>query len=64
VRSKEKSKVRVRPVAAAMANPSPTDTPAGKPSTAAATTASMPKTIRTMIFTSVHVTACTPPNMV
>ena len=64
VRSNEKSNVRSRPVAAAMPRPSVTLTPAGKPRIAAAITAKSPPTISTMIFTSVHVTAWTPPNIV
>jgi len=64
VRSNEKSKVRSRPVAAATPSPSVMLTPEGRPRIAAAITAKSPPTMRTMIFTSVHVTAWTPPNIV
>ena len=64
VRSKLKSNVRSRPVAAAMLKPSARPTPSGNPATAAVITANSPNTISPMIFTSVQVTACTPPNIV
>src|SRR5688572_142040 len=63
VMSNEKSKLLRRPVAAATANPSPTLTPSGRPSSAATMMANKPPTMRVIVLTSVQVTAWTPPNI-
>ncbi len=64
VRSKLKSNVCMRPVAPASFSASTTPTSSGSPSTSTTTAAIRPATISTICFTSVQVTACTPPNIV
>jgi hypothetical protein len=62
--SKLKSIAVRRPVAPAMCSASPNDTFDGRPITSVATAAKTAVMITTICFTSVHVTACTPPSIV
>jgi hypothetical protein len=62
VRLNEKSNVRSRPAAPAMASASPGAT--GMRTISTITIATTAVTISTICFTSAHVTACTPPNTV
>ena len=63
-KSNVKSSVKRRPVVPATCKASPTPISSGKPITRPTIAAAKPAIMITICFTSVQVTACTPPNMV